>query len=78
MCGDPREYEEFEREGAHRGKCPSVVGNVGRGHADPKGQIPMSETLRCSRIRQIVRRFWVFNACQYRHVSASVGVPNPR
>jgi len=25
---DPKEYEEFEREGAHKDKCPGVVANV--------------------------------------------------
>jgi C_GCAxxG_C_C family probable redox protein len=25
---DPKEFKEFEREGAHKDKCPGVVGNV--------------------------------------------------
>jgi len=27
---DPKEYEEFERGGAHKDKCPSVVGQVAK------------------------------------------------
>ena len=31
---DPKEYEEFEKAGAHRDKCPSVSGNVARWTAE--------------------------------------------
>lgn len=27
---DPKEYEEFDKAGAHVDKCPSVSGNVAR------------------------------------------------
>lgn len=27
---DAKEYEEFERAGGHRDKCPSVTGNVAK------------------------------------------------